>query len=213
MKNKQAERSEETKRQIVTSAGRLFSEKGYDSVTIRAIAKDAGCSHTTIYLYFKDKEELLHHLSMPSLQELHQQFLYLSNLSTLSSEEKLKQISLEYIQFCLQNRNLYDIFFNAKSTRVDEDNPKLEINRLRIELFDIMKKLIQECLAISNENQLLAFSRIYFFNLNGILSTYSYQHEPLNVLIERLNPTFNLSIEILLLGIKEKLKRGNENES
>ncbi|MFJ7648517.1 TetR/AcrR family transcriptional regulator [Lysinibacillus sp. NPDC097279] len=213
MKSKQAERSEETKKQIVESAGRLFSENGYDSVTIRAIAKDAGCSHTTIYLYFKDKEELLHQLSMPPLQELHKQFLYLSDVSTLSSESKLKQISLKYIHFCLQNRNLYDIFFNAKSTRVDQEDPKLEINRLRIEIFEIMKKIIQECLAISNEEQLLAFSRIYYFNLNGILSTYSYQHETLNVLMERLTPTFDLAIEILLLGFKEKLQRGNENES
>lgn len=208
MKRIRAERSEETKKQIVESAGRLFSKKGYDSVTIRAIAKDAGCSHTTIYLYFKDKEELLHQLSMPPLQELHQQFQYLSSISALSSEDKLKRISIEYIHFCLRNQNMYDIFFNAKSTRVDEGEPELEINKLRIEIFEIMKKIIGECLSISNDNQLLAFSRIYYFNLNGILSTYSYQHEPLNVLMERLTPTFDLAIEILLLGFKEKLKKG-----
>jgi len=208
MKSKQAERSEETKKQIIASAGKLFSEQGYDSVTIRAIAKDAGCSHTTIYLYFKDKETLLHQLSMPPLQELHQQFLYLSRLSTLSSEDKLKQISLQYIHFCLKNRNLYDIFFNTKSTRVDEEDPKLEINRLRIELFEIMKETIRECLSIANGEQLLAFARIYYYNLNGILSTYSYQHEPLAVLMERLTPTFELAIEILLLGFSEKINRG-----
>ncbi len=61
-------RSEETKRMILKAAGKLFSEKGYDAVTMREIAKEAGCSHTTIYLYFKDKETLLHQLSMPTLQ-------------------------------------------------------------------------------------------------------------------------------------------------
>jgi AcrR family transcriptional regulator len=213
MKNKQAERSEETKKQIVESAGRLFSQKGYDSVTIRAIAKDAGCSHTTLYLYFKDKEELLHQLSMPSLQELHQQLQSLASVSTQSSDEKLKQISLEYIQFCLQNQNMYNIFFNAKSTRVDERQPEFEINKLRIEIFEIMKKIIQECLFISNDNQLLTFSRIYYYSLNGILSTYSYQHEPLSILMERLTPTFSLTIDILLTGFKEQLKRGNDDES
>jgi len=213
VKSKQAERSEETKKQIVESAGRLFSEQGFDAVTIRAIAKDAGCSHTTIYLYFKDKEALLHQLSMPPLQELHQQFLYLASLSTLTSVDKLKQISLEYIHFCLKNRSLYDIFFNTKSTRIDEEDPKLEINRLRIEIFEIMKEIIRECLSISNEEQLLAFARIYYYNLNGILSTYSYQHEPLAVLMERLTPTFELAIEILLLGFTEKLKEGMDNES
>ncbi|MFF2754050.1 TetR/AcrR family transcriptional regulator [Psychrobacillus sp. NPDC058041] len=208
MTSKQEQRSEETKKQILQSAGKLFATKGYDSVTIREIAKDAGCSHTTIYLYFKDKEALLHQLSMPSLQELHDQLHHISNRNTLAAEEKLKKISREYIHFCLKYRNMYDIFFNAKSSRVDEAEQELEINKLRIRIFDMMKLNIQECLSNLNDEQLLAYSRIYYFNLNGILSTYSYQHEPLDVLMERLTPTFDLSIEILLLGFKEKLNKG-----
>jgi AcrR family transcriptional regulator len=208
MTNKQEQRSEETKKQILQSAGKLFATKGYDSVTIREIAKDAGCSHTTIYLYFKDKEALLHQLSMPSLKELHDQLHQISNGNTLAPEDKLKKISREYIHFCLKHRNMYDIFFNAKSSRVDEVEQELEINKLRIQIFELMKLIMQECLSILNNEQLLAYSRIYYFNLNGILSTYSYQHEPLDVLMERLTPTFDLSIEILLLGFKEKLNKG-----
>lgn len=206
MKSKQEQRSEETKNQILKSAGKLFAKKGYDTVTIREIAKDAGCSHTTIYLYFKDKEALLHQLSMPSLHELHQQLQRISNVKAQSPEEKLKEISREYIYFCLSNRNMYDIFFNAKSSRIDEEVPELEINKLRLEIFALMKVVIQECLSIPDDEQLLTFSRIYYYHLNGILSTYSYQHEPLDVLMDRLTSTFDLSIEILLLGFKEKLK-------
>lgn len=206
MKSKQEKRSEETKIMILESARNLFATKGYDAVTIREIAKNAGCSHTTIYLYFKDKEALLHQLSMPSLHELHDQLNRITRKNTLTAEDKLKRISREYIYFCLKNRNMYDIFFNAKSSRVDVEEPELEINKLRIEIFELMKLVIQECLIISNNDQLLAFSRIYYFHLNGILSTYSYQHEPLDVLMERLTPTFDLAIEVLLLGFKEKLK-------
>ncbi|WP_313893140.1 TetR/AcrR family transcriptional regulator [Psychrobacillus sp.] len=206
MKSKQEQRSEETKNQILKSAGKLFAKKGYDSVTIREIAKDAGCSHTTIYLYFKDKAALLHQLSMPSLHELHQQLQRISNVKAQSPEEKLKEISREYIYFCLNNRNMYDIFFNAKSSRIDEEVPELEINKLRLEIFALMKAVIQECLSFPNGEQLLTFSRIFYYHLNGILSTYSYQHEPLEILMDRLTSTFDLSIEILLLGFKEKLK-------
>ncbi|MEI4769863.1 TetR/AcrR family transcriptional regulator [Psychrobacillus sp. FJAT-51614] len=205
MKSKHEQRSEDTKQEILKSAGQLFAEKGYDAVTIREIAKNAGCSHTTIYLYFKDKETLLHQLSMPSLQELQKKFDQISKINSLSSEEKLKEISREYIKFCLQNRSMYDIFFNAKSSRVDEE-PELEINKLRIEIFEIMKELIQKSLSLPNNDQLLAFARIYYYSLNGILSTYSYQHESLGVLIERLKPTFDLAVDILILGFKEKLK-------
>lgn len=204
MTSKHEKRSEETKKLILKAAGRLFAKKGYDAVTIREIAKEAGCSHTTIYLYFKDKVALLHELTMPSLHELHDQ---ISSMDTLTAEDKLKRISHKYIYFCLNNRNMYDIFFNAKSSRVDQA-PELKINELRLEIFTMMKLVIQACLSIPDDEQLLSFSRIYYYTLNGVLSTYSYQHEPLDVLMERLTPTFDLTIEILLLGFKEKINKG-----
>ena len=205
MKSKQEQRSEETKMLILQSAANLFAKKGYDAVTIREIAKDAGCSHTAIYLYFKDKETLLHQLSLPPLHQLQQKLKAISTLDSLTSESKLKEISLEYISFCLKHRNMYDIFFNAKSSRVDK-KPELEVNQLRFEIFELLKSIIEENLFISNDEQLLAFSRIYYYQLNGVLSTYSYQHEPHDVLMERLKPTFNLAIEVLLLGFQKKLK-------
>lgn len=205
MKSKQYQRSEETKKLILESAANLFAKKGYDAVTIREIAKDASCSHTAIYLYFKDKETLLYQLSLPPLNQLQKKLQSISELDSLSSERKLKEISLEYISFCLKNRNMYDVFFNAKSSRVDE-KPESEINQLRIKIFELLKMTIGENLSISNEEQLLAFSRIYYYQLNGVMITYSYQHEPHDVLMERLKPTFNLAIDILLLGFQEKLK-------
>jgi len=70
MSTKQEQRSEETKTSILSAAGTLFASRGYDAVTMREIAKAAGCSHTTIYIYFKDKEALLLQLSMPPLKTL-----------------------------------------------------------------------------------------------------------------------------------------------
>ncbi|GIN84553.1 hypothetical protein J6TS2_09390 [Heyndrickxia sporothermodurans] len=212
MVNKKEMRSEETKRMILSAAKELFSNQGFDSVTMRQIAKKAGCSHTTIYIYFKDKEALLHQLSMPRLLELYQQLVQISEKTTLSSIERLKKISSEFIRFSLLNQNMYFVFINAKSTRVDEDDPELEINKLRIKLFEMIKQMLQECLNIEDEKQLLSFSRIFFYHLNGIINTYSYLHEPVEVLMERLIETFDESVEILILGFKGKLIKGDENK-
>lgn len=205
-------RSEETKRMILKAAGKLFSTKGYDAVTMREIAKEAGCSHTTIYLYFKDKETLLHQLSMPTLLALYEQLKDLSLAQTLTAEVKLKQISREYILFGLNNQNMYSIFINAKSSRVDEADPELEINQLRVKIFEVLKRVIQECLSIPNNDQLLAFTRIFFYHINGVLKTYSYLHETVDELMERLTPTFELGNDVLLLGFKQKLieKEGDQ---
>ncbi|RDW15891.1 TetR/AcrR family transcriptional regulator [Oceanobacillus chungangensis] len=210
MGNKQSQRAEETKKAILSAAGKLFANKGYDAVSMREIAKQAKCSHTTIYIYFKDKESLLHQLSMPSLTKLKQTMNKIAEANSLPPEEKLKEISNQFIQFCLHNKNLYTIFINAKSARVDEQKPELEINQIRLEIFSIMKNLLGECLSLPNNDYLLAYSRIFFYNLYGILSTYSYQHEPTEVLFERLIPTFELSVEILISGFRANLKLGVE---
>lgn len=210
--NQQEQRAEKTKRMILQAAGQLFSKKGYDSVTIREIAKEAGCSHTTIYLYFKDKEALLHELSMPSLHALHDQLQQIACKDFVTPNNKLKEISREYILFGLRNQNMYTIFINTKSSRVDDEEPELEINKLRIEIFEVLMLVMQECLAMPKNKQLLAFTRIYFFNINGILSTYCYLHETIEELMERLTPTFDLAIDILILGFKQKLNRGEEEE-
>lgn len=208
----QARHSEETIKMILKVAGKLFSVKGYDSVTMREIAKEAGCSHTTIYLYFKDKETLLQQLSMPFLQELHQQLTQIAHMNELTSLDKLKRLSYEYIHFCLKNRNMYAVLINAKSSRVDEEEPELEMNQLRIEMFGILMQVIQECLPTSKKEQLLAFTRIFYYNINGIFCTYSYLHEPIEDLFARLTPTFDLAVETLILGFQEKLKRGDEKD-
>ncbi|MGJ9457315.1 TetR/AcrR family transcriptional regulator [Oceanobacillus sp. CF4.6] len=205
-------RSQETKQKILITAGKLFAEKGYDAISIREIAKKADCSHTTIYLYFKDKEALLHELSMPFLKDLKQNMLRTIEMDSLTSEDKLKGICNEFIHFCLSNKSLYSLFINVKSTRIDEQEPELEINKLRLEIFAIMKQLLQQCLSLPDDEQLVAFSRIFFYNLYGILSTYSYQHEPTETLMERLTPTFDLTVEILISGFKEKINQGENRD-
>lgn len=207
MPSKQEQRSEETKKSILDAASKLFAKNGYDHVTMREIAKEAGCSHTTIYIYFKDKEALLHKLSMPVLQDLKEKMENISSSSTITSEEKLKGISREFIHFCLLNRSMYTIFISAKSSRVDVEEPDSEINKIRLELFQIIREVIQKCLSMGEGEQILSFSRIFFFHIQGIVATYSYPHEPTHVLMERLAPTFDEAVEILLLGFKEKLKQ------
>lgn len=49
----------ETRREsVINAASRLFYLKGYESVTVDDIAREAEISKTTMYSYFKDKESL-----------------------------------------------------------------------------------------------------------------------------------------------------------
>ena len=50
---------EDTKRAILEAATTLFEQRGYDGFSLRQVAEGIGYTATTIYLYFKDKDELL----------------------------------------------------------------------------------------------------------------------------------------------------------
>ena len=51
--------SEETRRQILETALRLFRERGFDETTMRDIAAAAGVATGAAYYYFRSKEELV----------------------------------------------------------------------------------------------------------------------------------------------------------
>ena len=48
-----------TKDKIIDEALKMFSYRGYDSVSIREIARAVGIKESSIYNHFKSKEEIL----------------------------------------------------------------------------------------------------------------------------------------------------------
>ena len=65
---------EEMRRRILESAKKLFLELGYEKTSVRAIAEDIEYSPATIYLYFKDKNELLFALHQEAFIEFSKTF-------------------------------------------------------------------------------------------------------------------------------------------
>jgi AcrR family transcriptional regulator len=53
------ERGKETRRNLLRTAARLWSERGFDDVTVEEICSEAGIGRTTFYLHFESKEQLL----------------------------------------------------------------------------------------------------------------------------------------------------------
>lgn len=58
-KERRERQKENLRQEILEAAGELFAREGYDSVSMRKIADKIEYSPTTIYLYFRDKADLL----------------------------------------------------------------------------------------------------------------------------------------------------------
>ena len=85
---------EEKRCDIALSAITLFCEKGIQQTSIDQIAKSAGVAKGTIYLYFKNKEEIVFTI-WDILTQQHEEVFYTRINSNMSAKEKI----LEYYNF------------------------------------------------------------------------------------------------------------------
>lgn len=84
---KQRER-ERRRQQIMIAAKRVFSQKGFNKATMEDIAKEAELSPGTLYLYFKNKDELFSSLSIRILQYLNIRLEHVVNDKTNKTAEQ-----------------------------------------------------------------------------------------------------------------------------
>jgi AcrR family transcriptional regulator len=99
----------EMKRQILDAARTLFLEQGFEKTSIRNIADKIEYSPATIYLYFKDKDDLLLDLHNEAFGKF---MIYLQSMSFLEDPfERLVQMGRGYMNFGLENPELYHLMF------------------------------------------------------------------------------------------------------
>lgn len=110
---------QEMRERIIDAAMHMFLEDGYAKTSIRNIAEAIEYSPATIYLYYKDKDELLYEVQRQAFDKL---------FDTLEKEanspdplERLEQICHSYVRFGLTNPELYDLMFIIRAPmNVDE---------------------------------------------------------------------------------------------
>src|SRR5215468_6501507 len=106
-------RKEELRAIILEGAKKLFVKKGIEATTIRNIADAVNYSIGTVYVYFKDKNAILHALHAQGFTQLVADFRVLYNVT--DPMIRLRAMGKVYISFALQNSDMYDLMFNLKA--------------------------------------------------------------------------------------------------
>lgn len=84
---------ERRRQQIMIAAKRVFSTKGFNKATMEDIAKEAELSPGTLYLYFKNKDELFSSLSIRILQYLNIRLGHVAdNRKRLTVDQKIEAL-------------------------------------------------------------------------------------------------------------------------
>jgi len=122
------EREKTEMRELIRAAAmKMFLEEGYAKTSIRNIADAIEYSPGTIYLYFKDKDELLYEVQADAYGQLLETFR--KEATSTDPLEKLRQVGRAYINFGLNNPELYDLMFIIRAPmNVDEEVHKANGN-------------------------------------------------------------------------------------
>ncbi|MBW1848476.1 MAG: TetR/AcrR family transcriptional regulator [Deltaproteobacteria bacterium] len=128
IKERKEREKERRRQQILVSAKRVFSEKGFSKATMEDIATDAELSPGTLYLYFKNKEELYASLSLRILQYLKIRVDHVNGEEDLDSSQKLDALM----------DAMYDVY---------EFDPLIIINLFHLQSSETLKNLSPQLMA------------------------------------------------------------------
>ena len=145
------ERERERRRQqIIVAAKRVFSAKGFNKATMEDIAKEAELSPGTIYIYFKNKDELYASLSLRILKHLNIRLEHVKNETFQDHGERIASLK----------QALYDVY---------EFDPLILINMFHLQSSETLKNLSPELMAEIKElsrKSLSAIAKIFKDGIN-----------------------------------------------
>jgi AcrR family transcriptional regulator len=105
-----ARREEEKERRradIVDAAENLYATKGWDAVTVDQVARSARLSRALVYVYFKDKEDLLFGIGERAMRTLRDRFVA-ALAHPGSGREKIESIGRAYMGYALEFPHYFD---------------------------------------------------------------------------------------------------------
>jgi len=168
------------RQEILDAASELFVRDGFENVSMRRIAEKIEYSPTTIYLYFKDKAELLESVCQETFARLTES---LTKMLEQPGDpiERLKRGLYVYIQFGLDNPHHYRATFMMPlpesidlKKHVGPDSPGMQA-------FDFMRRCVYDCISAGKlkvKDAELA-SQVLWAGIHGITSLLiTHEHFP-----------------------------------
>jgi AcrR family transcriptional regulator len=163
---------QELRQQILDTAREMFAAEGYEAVTMRKIAEAIEYSPTAIYLYFKDKNELINELCHSDFRTLAKEFQKIARIP--DPVERLKLMGLSYIEFGLAYPNHYRLMFMTPPP--SKHTPEMEADRGNPEqdAYAFLRLIVGECIAAARFREeytdVDAVSQVLWAAVHGIVS-------------------------------------------
>lgn len=166
------------KQQILDAAVKIITREGFNKLSMRKIGSAIGVTATTLYNYYKNKDELYFYIRIRGF-ELLQQLFEKAFSSSGSSRDTIKALIEAYIMFGIQYPDYYEVMFINRNvpkfmdcigTPLEEVGAKEKEIALKPFAY-IIEKLQQFCEYESDEAYHTALQ--LWVECNGVVSLYN----------------------------------------
>lgn len=114
--------------------------KGIEGVTIRLIAKRAGITPTTVYYYFKSKEELLDKIKFNVAREL-DDYIFTQLNPNDSAEKKFADLINAFIDWSIDHPKLLDLVFDTLPPKTNlTETDMTGLYQTNFKIIELLKK-------------------------------------------------------------------------
>ena len=186
---------QEMRLKILETAKQIFIEEGFEKASIRAIADRIEYSPATIYLYFKDKNELFFSVHETGFEKLNLEMIDAIEGITDPIDE-LRARGFAYMKFAFQNPEMYDLMFIQNAPM--ESMKDSEIWTCGHKCFMLMCESIQKCI----DTKSIRINDLYI----GAMSIWSFMHGLVSLKIRNRFQKFEgVELEELMKGSVEQM--------
>ena len=205
IKERKEREKERRRQQIIIAAKRIFSAKGFNKATIEDIAKEAEISPGTIYIYFKNKDELYASLSIRILQHLNIRLEHVKNQNNVNIEQRIATLKdALYDIYNFDPLILINLFHLQSSESLKNLSSGLlsEIKRLSQDSLKIMADIFSE--GINNgvfiKTNPNALADIFWALFSGVI-LWEESKKIIDNKKDFLKPTLDIAFDIFRQGI------------
>ncbi|RLC76450.1 MAG: hypothetical protein DRI61_13265, partial [Chloroflexi bacterium] len=131
----------ERSRQILEAAAKVFARKGFHQATMKEIAEEADIAPGTIYLYFKNKKDLLVNIPRLVTEPLLEEMQELGE--GVFSEDALKQLVRRHLNRALEHVEIFKVLFSSLSL-MDEKTKEEYLRRTPLYLAGEVEKRLRQ---------------------------------------------------------------------
>lgn len=193
------------RRQIMDAAKKVFASKGFGGATMDNIAEKAELSAATLYLYFKNKDELFASLNLRMLKDLIGKMEFVRFQRNLTPEKRIMALEKALYDVYLSDPlNVVNVLRFQSMGRLRNLSPELSS-----EIRDCTKQYIKAIADLFEEGvqegvfldcHPVAFAEIIWSLFTGLV-LYEDTKKGLNEGKDQLEPTLIMALEILGRGI------------